>query len=86
MWLLKFHIAFSILCIITFCGFAKVCKEQIKQNGWLGEKKKKEFFLWSLFFVPIMNVLFVFLLFMMIIMKKEDFEELTDYVKREREE
>lgn len=86
MWLIKMHIAFSILCIITFLGFAKVYKDQIKENGWLSEDKKKSPGLFILFFVPIMNVIIVLALFVMIGTKKEELEELTEYVKKESEE
>ena len=86
MWLLKFHIAFSILCVITFYGFGKVFKQQLKQNGWLGEKKKKKISSLLFFFVPIMNVICVFVLFVTICIKKEDLEAYTDYAKKESEE
>ncbi len=86
MWVLKLHFAISILLLITFYGFGKVCKDIIKKNGWLKEKKKKKTFAWLVFFVPIMNVLIVILLFMMILVKEEDFEALSEYVKSESEE
>jgi len=86
MWLLKLHIAVSVLLIITFAGFSRVCKETIRQNGWLSEKRKKSYEVLLLFFVPIMNVLIVLLLFLMIGMKKEDFEALTNKIKEESEE
>ena len=86
MWILKLHFAISILLLITFYGFSKVCKDIVRKNGWLEEKKKKNLFAWLVFFVPIMNIFIVILLFMMILVKKEDFEELTEYVKEESEE
>ena len=86
MWLLKLHFAISILLLLTFYGFAKVCKEQIKENGWLTDKKKKKKILYvSVFFVPIMNFILVAVLFMMIGCKKEDFETLTNKIKEESE-
>ena len=78
MWLIKFHIAFSVLCLITFIGFMAVYKETIKNNGWLSEKKKKKLLNWLFFFVPIMNIFFVLVLFLMISMKKSEFDELLE--------
>lgn len=85
MWLLKLHSALSILLIVTFVGFSKVFRETIRQNGWLSEKRKKSYSILLLLFVPIMNVLIVLLLFLMIGMKKEDFEALTNKIKEESE-
>jgi len=72
MWLIRLHIAISILCLITFIGFKSVCKETIRNNGWLSDKKKKNVFAWLVFFVPIMNILMVLILFLMIGMKQAD--------------
>lgn len=77
MWLIRLHIAISILCLITFVGFKSVFKESIRNNGWLSEKKKKNVFAWLVFFVPIMNILMILAVFMMIGMKKADFDELV---------
>ena len=85
MWLLKLHGALSILLMITFFGFSRVYKETIRQNGWFSEGIKKKYSILLLFFVPIMNVLIVLLLFLMIGMKKEDFEALTNKIKEESE-
>jgi len=77
MWLLKLHFAFSILCLITFIGFKIVCKDIIvKVNGWEMSEKRPNLFSWLIFFVPILNVLAVLCLFIMISMKKSEFEEL----------
>lgn len=86
MWIIKLHIAVSILSLISFYGFFIVCKEQIKKNGWMAEKKKRKLVALLAFFVPIMNVLMVLLLFVMIGVKQEEFEQLTEYVKKESEE
>lgn len=48
MWLIKLHIAFSVLCLVTFLGFRTVFRDAIKQNGWIpetkgGEKTKQTF-------------------------------------------
>ena len=76
MWLLKLHFVISVLCMITFIGFSKVCKEVIIKNEWLEEKKKKKFSAYLAFFVPLMNVFMIAALFMMIGMKKEDFDKM----------
>lgn len=87
MWLLKLHIAISILCFITFYGFAIVCEEQIRKNGWLSEeKKKKKYKLLLVFLVPIMNFLVITILFLTILVRKEDFEALANYIKEESED
>lgn len=78
MWLIKLHIAVSILCLITFIGFWVVCKETIKSNGWLSDAKKGSVLVYLAFFVPIMNVLMVLVLFLMIGMKKEEWERFKD--------
>lgn len=82
MWLLKFHFAFSILCMITFIGFVKVFKEQLVQNGWTdGEKKKKEYSSLLVFFVPILNIFCVLVGFMCILVSKKDFEKFREELK-----
>lgn len=75
MWLLKLHFSISVLCMLTFIGFKAVYKQQMKDNGWIDEekKKKKSVFSYFMFFVPIMNVLFVIIMFLMIGMKKKGF-------------
>ena len=73
MWILKLHFAFSILCALTYFGFGKVFKEEIRKNGWLEKRdEKKKFLNWLYFLVPILNVLFVLALFVMIAVKKDD--------------
>ena len=72
MGLIKFHIAFSLLCLITFYGFAKVFYNNIKKNGYINDDPATlNLGLWS-FFIPIMNVLLVVVVFVMIFVKKDD--------------
>lgn len=87
MWLLKLHFSISILCMLTFAGFKSVYKQQMKENGWINEenKKKKSIFAYFMFFVPIMNVLFVVIMFLMIGMKKKDFDKMCEDAKKERD-
>lgn len=88
MWLLRLHFAISVLCLITFMGFGKVCKEQIKANGWVnGENKKKSDIVKYLgFFVPFMNVLLVLIIFFMIGTNKSDYEKTIKETQENNEE
>lgn len=84
MWLLKLHFSISVLCLLTFLGFRMVYKEQVKENGYIpSEKKKKSPTFYFIFFVPVLNILSVFVLLMMIAMKKEDFEKKCEEWKNE---
>ena len=77
MGLIKFHIAFSLLCLITFWGFTKVFYNMLKKNGYINNDSNTKydatlnFGIWS-FFIPIMNVLLVIALLVMIVVKKDD--------------
>ena len=42
MWLLKLHFSISVLCLLTFLGFRMVYKEQVKENGYVPDEKKKK--------------------------------------------
>lgn len=86
MWLLRLHIAFSILCLLTFLGFRLVFKEKIKENGYGKDGKKKHIVsvIW-LFFVPILNLFLVIALFFMITKTKSDMEELVKQLKESEE-
>lgn len=84
MWLLKLHFSISVLCLLTFLGFRMVYKEQVKDNGYVpDEKKKKGISVYFIFFVPILNILSVITLLMMIAMKKEDLEKKCEEWKNE---
>ncbi len=83
MWLLKLHFSISVLCMLTGIGFRTVYRQQIKDNGWIdgGKVKKKSIFGYFMFFVPIMNILTVILMFVMIGMKKNDFDKMCEDAK-----
>lgn len=84
MWLLKLHFAFSILCFITFVGFRRIYKQILIDNGWKGNgKRKNDFELLAVCFVPIMNVGIIAGLLTMIFMKKSDYEEMIKKVKED---
>lgn len=79
MWLLKFHLCVSILCMITFIGFYTVFKQAIKQNGWCSEKRTpllKRMVAYLVFFVPVLNLVFVLFIFVTITYKKEVIERM----------
>ena len=71
MWLLKLHIAVSILCLLTFYGFRSVFKELLKQNGYMKDGKATPKGFW-IFFIPLLNVASVVVLFVCITMTKEE--------------
>ncbi len=84
MWLLKLHFSISVLCLLTFLGFRMVYKEQVKDNGYVpDEKRKKSPTSYFIFFVPILNLLSVIAFLMMIAMKKEDLEKKCEEWKNE---
>ena len=87
MWLLKLHFSISVLCLITFIGFAKVCKEQIIENGWIqrDKKEKKKISVYLIFFVPILNVLADLIIFAMILCKKSDIDEKVKEMENEHD-
>ena len=80
MFLLKFHFSFSILCLLTFIGFRTVFHDLIIKNGYKkSEKRKLSGYL--IFFIPILNIISVFVLFLMIAYKEEDFYKLLGITK-----
>lgn len=82
MWLLKFHFAFSVMCLLTFVGFKHVFGKVIKDNGWLEESKRKFAFLsYWIFFIPFLNILVLFCLFLMIASKKDELEKKLEELK-----
>ncbi len=87
MWLLRLHFAISVLCLITFLGFRAVYKQQIKDNGWGGDnKKKKSIGALFIFFVPIMNIISAILILVMASMKKSDFDKAVEESKKKDSE
>ena len=80
MWLLKFHLAFSFLCWITFIGFSIIGREIMINNGFSNAKNlliNSIFKVW-LFFVPLLNIFAIISLFMMLTMKKSDFDKIAN--------
>ncbi len=58
MWLLKFHIAFSLLCQLSCIGVRIVFKDNLRRFKKKHEKSKKNgIFKWMIFFCPGINVL-----------------------------
>lgn len=77
MWLLKFHIAVSILCLLTCDGFLIACKKGIEENGWTSVKKSlfRRIVNHWIYFIPLMNVLAIVTTFMMISVKKSKYNK-----------
>ena len=84
MWLLKLHLATSILYLITFIGFSRVYGEQIKENGW-GKRNKGMISFYLIFLVPILRFLILIMLFVMIGMTKDEFYKIGEEHKKNRE-
>jgi hypothetical protein len=87
MWLLKLHFSISVLCLLTFIGFKVVFKHLIKDNGWIGDEKRKRKSILSyfIFFIPLMNVIMVIVMFLLIGMKKKDFDKICEDAKKDNE-
>lgn len=85
MCLLKLHFSISVLCLITFIGFREVFKQSVKDNGWIDGETRKKLSGYSIFFVPILNVLVVILELMMISVKKKDFDKMCEEAKKNSE-
>lgn len=74
--LLKFHVEFSILCMVTIFGFFLLFRKKIRENGW-GRKVNGGLLKRFLFrlrgylcfafiaFVPFMNIIMPFVLYYM---------------------
>ena len=87
MWLLKLHFSISVLCLLTFIGFKVVFKQLIKDNGWIGDekRKRKSILNYFIFFIPLMNVIMVIVMFLLIGMKKKDFDKICEDAKKDNE-
>ena len=62
MWLIRFHFAFSVLCLLGFLGMKAVYRERIKRFKSHGKKKRRNYLL---FFCPITNIILLAGLFYM---------------------
>lgn len=84
MWLLKLHIAISVLCLLTYLGFRTACAEQIKSNGYtlcargLIEKS-------LMCFVPFFRIVNLFVLFVFITNKKDNVEAWANNLPTKKE-
>ena len=81
MWILKLHVAVSILIILTFIGFRTVMHQVIIDNGWNKDKKhsfwksKYNPLAYWIFFVPVLRWICLAILFLECFCKKEKFDE-----------
>ena len=88
MWLLKLHIAISVLCLLTCDGFCILGKQMIEDNGWKAEKKglfKRILNHW-IYFIPLMNFIAVIATFMMLTVKKTKYEEFAKKQEEKKDE
>ena len=81
MWLLKLHFAISILCLLVLIGVNTVLLPIVKDNGW-GKKKHsaKEVISATIrlvftSFIPLINLLVMLASFVMIFVKKDDYDK-----------
>ena len=78
MWLIEFHIGFSILCFFAIIGLCLVGYYDIVKNGWQTNEKSSKIKVKDLLsftlaaFCPIVNLLMVLSVFYMMVYKKED--------------
>lgn len=84
MWLLKLHFSISVLCLLTFLGFKHIMKDQIRKNGHIDDNntKKKGFFSYWIFFIPIMNIIIVVMEFVVFSTKKADLDKWCEEHKK----
>lgn len=78
MWLLRLHIAISILLLLAGEGTSIVFRKLIIKNGWEVSKgiKRiinfiKRFFI---YFIPLVNLIIVMAIFLQLFLGKEDFD------------
>lgn len=85
MWLIEFHIGFSILCFFAIIGLCFVGYDDMVKNGWQTNEKSSKIKVKDLLsftkdllsftlaaFCPIVNLLMVLSVFYMMVHKKED--------------
>lgn len=65
MWLLKFHIAFSLLCQLSFIGVVVAFKDRLRRFQTEPKGKKKKYLYWLMFFCPGINVIFTIVVWIM---------------------
>ena len=85
MWLLKLHLAVSILCLLTHVGFRTVCKDLLVDNGYMKKDSKLKWKNFWMYFIPILNVALVLVLFISITMTKKELDEWIESVKKKKE-
>lgn len=82
MWLLKLHFSISILCLLIFLGFKKLCNDTITENGYVYENNDNKSPAYWIFFIPVLNIIAVGVVFVMITTKREDFEKWCNIHKK----
>ena len=76
MWIIEFHIGFSILCFFAIIGLCFVGYDDMVKNGWQTNEKSskikaKDLLSFTLAaFCPVVNLLMVLAVFYMMVHKK----------------
>lgn len=79
MWLLRLHIAISILLLLTGEGAFIVFRKIVIDNGWEVSKGIKRIICFIkrclMYFIPLINFLIIITTLIMIFVKKEKYEK-----------
>lgn len=79
MWLLRLHIAISILLLLTGEGTAIVLRGLIIKNEWEVSRGIKRIINFIkrcfMYFIPLLNLMTVTVIFIQLVFKKEDFDD-----------
>lgn len=90
MWLLKLHFAISILCLLVLIGVNTVLLPIVKDNGWGKEKHSAKEAISSTIklgftcFIPLVNFFVVLAAFVMIFVKKDDYDKWSEKSKNNK--
>lgn len=92
MWLLKLHFAISILCLLVVIGVNTVLRQMVLDNGW-GKKRHSVIEVISstirlgfICFIPLVNFFVVLAAFVMIFVKKDDYDKWSEKAKNNKEQ
>lgn len=83
MWLLKMHLAISVLCFITYFGVIITCKSILKEKGWAFKKQRFWFVItWSLnsiifCMIPVINIFMAIMVVIMLGISKKEWDNIT---------
>lgn len=85
MWLLKFHVAFSILCILSMHGILILFRERYERYKKYKPKKRRfsKVDKYIVLFCPVINVLVLIALVYMALISDEECNEIIEKMKSE---